>query len=186
MAIEEDKDQLSLLAAVYSAERSDISSVSTQSIAIGSIMVTYLVGVFIALSRTSTLGKSPLIWLASPVPIISFFALYTLYNCLVIKRTAACSSLETRIAKELQLDSDFGLAVSNRIMDPTRSGSKAYFMLDIAGHAPIPLAIISLIVYVLIRAVAHDAHTWLVVIAAVIYAVLLIPSCMVWLKALHP
>jgi len=74
--------------------------------------------------------------------------------------------------------------VSDKIMD-IEAARPVYRLIILTAYAPIIVAGISLIVYVLFEAIHHHANVWIVIVSIVLYVVLLAPSTIVWFKQFH-
>ena len=177
-----EKDRLDALVSLYSAERADLSNIGNQNIAIVGLALTYIVVVFFGLAQTADQKSSSVFWLASPIPLLIFIGFYTLYISLARVRTESCKFLEDQIIDLVDLDSGkIGVAVSDKVMDPN-AAEPSQILVILAAYVPVFLAILALTVYVLVRAFRHHTHLWAIIIAIILYAILLIPAAIAWVK----
>jgi hypothetical protein len=179
------ENQVDALMSLYATEREDLSNVSNQCTAIIGLVLTYVIAVFISLGHVISLNKTPLAWFASPVPVLVFLCFYTMHVSLAIARTKSCRELEGEISSIVKIRSDkIGVAISDRIMDigvapwPQKG-------LILAAYAPIILAVISLIVYIVAKAVLYHAHIWIIILSVMTYVALLVPASIAWAKQMH-
>ena len=177
-----EKDRLGALVSLYSTERADLTSIGNQNIAIVGLALTYIVAVFFGLAADEK--GSSIFWLAAPVPLLVFLALYTLYISLSRARTEACKFLENQIINLAGLTPDMiGVAVSDKIMDINVAERRQKGII-MAAYVPIILAFIVLTVYVLVRAFRHHTHVWAIIVAIILYVLLLAPTGAAWAKEL--
>jgi hypothetical protein len=180
-----DRDRISALTSLYTTERADLSNIANQSLAIVGLALTYIIAVFIGLPHAASIKKSSLLWFASPIPVLVFLAFYTLWVSLAIARTRSCKELEKKIASEVGVNvGSIGVTVSDKIMD-IEAARPVYRIIILTAYAPIIVAGISLIVYVLFEAIHHHANVWIVIVSIVLYVALLAPSTTVWFKQFH-
>jgi hypothetical protein len=180
-----DQDRLNALTSLYATERADLASIGNQCLAIIGVGLTYIVAIIIGLfSSTSTKGNY-IFWLASPIPLLTVLAFYTIFVSLAMARTKSCSVLHEEITSEIGITPNaIGVAVSNRILD-FKEAPLRYKALILTSYVPVILSILALIAYVVVRAILQHINMWIIISSIIIYAILLAPSTVTWIKKLE-
>jgi hypothetical protein len=143
-------DRISALSSVYAAERADLSTIGNQLTGLAGLALTYIITVFILLGH-STAKKASLLWLAAPIPVLVFLALFTLFLSLSVARSASCKRLEAQIAAEIGIGADdIGVSVSDNVVYIAKA-TLLHRCLILAAYVPVILGSIALIAYVPIR-----------------------------------
>jgi hypothetical protein len=180
-----DQDRLNTLTSLYATERADLAGIGNQCLAIIGVGLTYIVAIIIGLIPSASTRDEYLFWLASPIPLLTVLAFYTLFLSLAIARTKSCNILSERITSEIGINPNvIGVAVSNKILD-FKVAPLRYKALILASYVPVILSILGLIAYVVTRAIQHHVDVWIVVVSIITYAFLLAPSIVAWVKKLE-
>jgi hypothetical protein len=183
-----DEDRLSALTSLYSTERADLTSIGNQSLGMVGLVLTYIVAIVFGLAQSADKENVSIFWLAAPIPLLVFLAFYEMFISLSRARTKSCKILEDKITSEIgpkiNLDEQIGVAVSDRVMDINAATDPLRKIVIFIAYAPLLLAIPSLTLFILIRAIRHHTPLWIVIISIILYAILLIPSGIAWIKEL--
>jgi len=174
-------DRINALAALYAAERADLSSMTNQLLGVSSLAVTYIVAIFIVLGHTKPDQRS-FVWFAAPIPVFVFLAFYVLFISVSIARTASCKKLEAGLAGEAGVNAEeIGIPESDRITD-IKQASPLYKGLILAAYVPVILGSLLVTVYLLVQAFHHDANTLAQVGFTIIYVILFVLIALGWVK----
>jgi hypothetical protein len=176
-------DRVNALTSLYAAERADLSTIGNQLTGIASLALTYIIAIFILIGKANP-KKFPILWFASPIPVLMFLALFTLFLSLSVARSASCKRLEAQIAAELGITIDIGVSISDRVLDIT-SATRMHKAVILIAYIPVILGSLALVAYIPIRASYQGTSPWLLGISTTAYAILLLPIAVVWIKRVH-